>query len=203
MNNTINLFQPKVVLGSFGVDSIPNKEWRESLAKGEDPKYRVEIRGTAKVTMLDGTTTLASVQAVVFDGRTPALHGVVEGYQYREAPEGGAFTDVRADAEGKLVFSADERGAFLKAKLVKGKTLCFDSVELSPVIDKQTNTQILSAGKPVFEIKYSEGCACVDRPAREESTGAAVGIITTGVAQGPRSAARSVAKSAPADVTVV
>lgn len=201
--NNINLFQPKIILGSFGIDSIPAKDWREMIVKGEPVKYRAEIRGTAKVAMLDGTLTLASVQAVVFDGRTPSVHGVVESYMYREAPEGGLFTDVRAEADGKLTFSADERGAFLKAVLVKGKTLQFNDAELSPVIDKQTNLQVMSAGKPVFEIKYSEGATCVDRPAHEQSTGTAAPIVTTGVAQGPRSAGRSVQKTVQADVTVL
>jgi hypothetical protein len=203
MNPSINLFQPKITLGSFGVDSIPAKDWREMIAKGTDVKYRCEVRGTAKVAMLDGTMTLASVQAVIFDGRTPSIHGVVEAYQYREAPDGGLFTDVRVNDKGELEFSADERGAFLKAQLVKGKTLSFTDAELSPVIDKQTNLQVLSAGKPVFEIRHHEGIACVDRPAFEQSTGAAAPIVATGVAQGPRSAGRSVQKTVQADVTVL
>lgn len=185
--NQINLFQQSITLGSYGVDSIPKKEWREQIAKGEPVGYRAEIRGNARVKMLDGTETLASVQAVVFDGRTPALFGAVEGYQYREAPEGGLYTQVRENAAGEAEFDGPEAGAFLKAVLAKGKTLQFSNAELKPVM--KDGAQVVSAGKPVFEIAYHDSIACVDRPAHEATTGAAP-MIAKGVAHGPKGSAR-------------
>lgn len=199
--NPINLFQTSIILGSYGVETIPSKDWREAQAKGEPVKYRSEIRGNARVRMLDGTETLASVQSVVFDGRTPALFGAVEGYQYRQS-EGGLFTNARELADGAVEFDGPEAGCALKAVLVKGKTLRFNGAELKPVI--KDGVQVMSAGKPVFEIHFHDSVECVDRPAQAESTGAVMPIIAKGVARGPMSqAARQAQQSHPATVEQV
>jgi hypothetical protein len=184
--NQINLFQSAITLGSYGVETIPSKTWREALTKNEPVQYRAEVRGNARVKMLDGTETLASVQSVVFDGRTPALFGAVEGYQYR-ASEGGLFTNARELADGTVEFDGPEAGCALKAVLSKGKTLRFHGAELKPVI--KDGVQVMSAGKPVFEIHFHDSVECVDRPAQSDTTGEAKPIIAKGVARGPKSAA--------------
>jgi hypothetical protein len=198
--NPVNLFQKALVMGSYGVESVPSKAWRADLAAGKPVSYRAEISGSCQATLVDGTVVLIVAQATIFDGRTPMLFGAVDGYLYREST-GGLFTNVRELADGSVEFDGEEAGAVLKAQLAKGKTLRFENVELKPVM--KDGVQVTSSGRLVFDVAHFENPSCVDRPAHVESTGGAAPIIAKGVAKAPQGKARVAQPSVAAAVAQV
>jgi len=194
MNTAAMNYQRSIVLGGFGVESIPASSWRDSVKAGEPAAYRHEISGTAVVECEDGRQRVVRVETVLFGKkRFSALGGLVTAWEARPS-KGKAHAQAKtAERNGEtsfdgpvcftepdpLVAAQAEKGLCHKAAIAKGKTLGFTSCELKPKLhgDKRADGSANpNAGQPVvgkdgtayYTLGHTEGTAVVDRPERQD-----------------------------------
>ena len=195
MNTSAMNYQKSIVLGGFGVESVPASSWRDSVKAGEPVTYRHEISGGALVECEDGRMRIVRVETVLFGKkRFSALGGLVTAWEARPS-KGKAHAQAKTvEKNGELSFDgpspvfteADplvaaqaEKGLCHKAAIAKGKTLAFTGCELKPKLhgDRRADgTANPNAGQPVigkdgtayYTLCHTEWTAVVDRPERQD-----------------------------------
>lgn len=195
MNTSAMNYQRSLVLGGFGIESVPASSWRDSVKAGEPVAYRHEISGNALVECEDGRQRIVHVETVLFGKkRHSALGGLVTTWEARPS-KGKAHAQAKTverngetgfDGPSPVFTEADpivaaqaERGLCYKASIAKGKTLGFTGVELKPKLhgDKRADgTANPNAGQQVvgkdgvayYTLGHVEGTAVVDRPERQD-----------------------------------
>lgn len=227
MNTAAMNFQASVILGGFGIESIPGADWRDSVRKGEPVSYRHEISGGALVECEDGKKRIVRVETALFGKkRFSALGGLVAGWQARPS-KGKAHAQCKTvERNGEVsfdgpspVFTEDdpivnaraELGLCHKAQIAKGKTLAFADVELRAKLhgpktaDGRPNP---NAGQPVvgkdgtafYEIRHQGGVSVVDRPQQAELADDEVAPVSGECASTRQAARQRGGASAPAPV---
>ena len=192
MNTAAINFQRSVTLGSFGIESVPTKTWRDDLKKDGAAKYTHEISGKALVKCEDGQERLVGVELRMFGKkRRSSLGGIVASWAARPTrgathaqcrttggPEGTRFEGgAPAFTEPDIVCAdgavrSPEAGLVLKAALTRGKTLRLAGAELAVRFHKagplQGQPVVGADGTRFYEVRRFEGVEVADRPRAAE-----------------------------------
>jgi hypothetical protein len=216
MSKPLN-YQPRLVLGGFGVESVPFTTWRETIAKDGTVQYSHEVSGNAVVECEDGRMRSIHVEMAIYGKkRHSALGGIVASWAAR--PSKGAThaqckltTLKNGDSafDGPVTFTesdvvspngpvSPEAGLCYVASLTKGKTLEIRNAEIKPKLDRNTGLPVTGKdGTGYFVISHSGGMAVVDRPKLAElDDGEAATVSAEPVSL--RAAARPKTAAAPA-----
>lgn len=182
-----NTVQLELTLGTFGVEAVPTKAWREELAARGKASYTHAVEGKASALCEDGVTkAVVHLTARLFGNpRCSTLGGLVAKWAYRPS-KGSVHAQAKLTADGKAfadatpVFTEPDivgpggaalspsLGLVLSAELTKGKTLRFAGVEMAQRMHRTgpaAGTPIVGKdGTLYYEITRFASVAVVDRP---------------------------------------